>query len=941
MLFGRSAECTHLERLLDAAALGPVGCIVEGNPGIGKTTLWRESLEGARRRGYQILETAPSEPESVLAFSGLSDLFERLPNDALESLPEAQAHALKAALSLDEIPEESGGGQALPRAVLGMLRALSADRPVLVAIDDEQWLDPASGRVLAFALSRLRDESIAVIVARRAVPSGTLAYELSRRFGGRGLETVALRPLPMSTIKVLVEERLGRTIPRPVLRRIHQAAGGNPLYALAIALEVEARHASGDRAAELPVPRTLSDAIELRLEHLDPRASAAMLAIAVLSQPTLAMLQAAIPEFALSDLESAERAGVIEIAGGRVRFTHPLLASTHYANTPVSKRRELHRRLATVIEDEEERAQHSALGAEAPDRDIADALERAARVAARRGAPESAAQLLEDAARLTPIDQETARSARIIGAAVHRFSSGEVSRARDMLEDEMPDLESGPLRARARIQLSLIRSDEPRVAVELLEAALDDAGGDDGLRVEIHSELTSVSAEAGRLGRGREHAESALRVAERLGDQDLVAKALGGLAVTFVCTGELLPSDVMQRLSAIEDSAALSVYHQPSTSRGFAQAWAGDIDAARPLLERAAQRALARGEEWDRLGVLLVLTMLEWEAGNHRLAEQHRRAAEEALGEYEEAQLWLVGIDATRSLERGDLTTARAKAEEGVALAERKGTFQHRSRLLQSLARVDLLSGKPGPAHERLAQLRSEILASGCGPAAQFKALAWADDVEALVVLGRLDEAAEVSADLKRRAELADSAHMRALASRCEGLVAAARGDLAAAIDAMDAALAEHARCERPLERGRTLLEKGSVERRAKRKAAAKETLEQALAVLEPLGAQLWASRARDELSRIGLRQARATEGLTPAQTRVGELVAEGLTNPEIARQLHMSLRTVESHLSRVYREHGVSSRSQLVAALVGTAGAPAVVANLDHVIEEDLRPIS
>ena len=182
------------------------------------------------------------------------------------------------------------------------------------------------------------------------------------------------------------------------MRRIHQGAGGNPLYALAIALELEARHASGERAGDLPVPRTLSDAIELRLAHLDPRASAAMLAIAALSQPTLAMLQAAIPEFALSDLESAERAGVIEISGDRVRFTHPLLASTHYANTPSSKRRELHRRLASVIDDEEERAQHIALGAEAPDREIADMLEKAAAVAARRGATESAAQLLEDAA---------------------------------------------------------------------------------------------------------------------------------------------------------------------------------------------------------------------------------------------------------------------------------------------------------------------------------------------------------------------------------------------------------------------------------------------------------------------------------------------------------------------------------------------------------------
>src|SRR5205085_5330141 len=198
------------------------------------------------------------------------------------------------------------------------------------------------------------------------------------------------------------------------LRRIHQGAGGNPLWALAIALELEAGHPGGDRPGDLPIPRTLSDAVERRLSHLDSRASAALLAIAALSHPTLAMVQATIPDFALSDLESAEQAGVIEIAGDRLRFTHPALASTHYANTPISKRRELHRLLATVIDDEEERAQHLALGAEAPDRDLADGLEQAAGVAARRGAHESAAQLLEDAARLTPLDQTHAQSARII-----------------------------------------------------------------------------------------------------------------------------------------------------------------------------------------------------------------------------------------------------------------------------------------------------------------------------------------------------------------------------------------------------------------------------------------------------------------------------------------------------------------------------------------------
>jgi DNA-binding NarL/FixJ family response regulator len=154
----------------------------------------------------------------------------------------------------------------------------------------------------------------------------------------------------------------------------------------------------------------------------------------------------------------------------------------------------------------------------------------------------------------------------------------------------------------------------------------------------------------------------------------------------------------------------------------------------------------------------------------------------------------------------------------------------------------------------------------------------------------------------------------------------------------MDAALASHARCQRPYEHGRTLLEKGAIERRAKRKAASKRTLEQAVAILEPLDAKFWLARTRDELSRVGLRRAKSTKGLTSAQARVADLVAAGLTNPQIARQLHMSLRTVESHLSRVYREHGVSSRSQLAVAWAASGAAPAAAASFDCGFDASLR---
>jgi DNA-binding NarL/FixJ family response regulator len=192
----------------------------------------------------------------------------------------------------------------------------------------------------------------------------------------------------------------------------------------------------------------------------------------------------------------------------------------------------------------------------------------------------------------------------------------------------------------------------------------------------------------------------------------------------------------------------------------------------------------------------------------------------------------------------------------------------------------------------------------------------WSSDIEALIALNRLDDAQQVLDDFLERATAYPNPHGVALARRCEGLVLAARGDLERAIDALDVAVAEHTRRCVPLELGRTLLEKGSLERRAKRKAAAKQTLEQALALLEPLDAAIWVSRARDELGRIGLRRAAVSDGLTPAQTRVAELVTTGLSNQEIANTLYMSTRTVESHLTKIYREYGVRSRAQLVGVL-------------------------
>ena len=230
---------------------------------------------------------------------------------------------------------------------------------------------------------------------------------------------------------------------------------------------------------------------------------------------------------------------------------------------------------------------------------------------------------------------------------------------------------------------------------------------DDGLRAQIEAELTAVVIRRrparGRPGSRRVGCQKGLRGS---GIETCWRERWGELLVESVCTGEPMRHDVLTRLSAMQDSTAMTTYYQPSTAIGLALHWAGDLEAARPLLERAAQRALSRGEEWDRLGILLELAQLEWDAGDHQLAEQHRHAAEDALGEFAEGLLWLVDLDARYALDRGNLAVARAKVEQGSRWRSARRASGTQARLTELLASVELAVRPARAAHALLEEAR-------------------------------------------------------------------------------------------------------------------------------------------------------------------------------------------------------------------------------------------
>lgn len=912
-MIGREAELARVERVLDNVSLGPVGIGLQGAPGIGKTTVWRQAVDAARKRGYRVLCATPAEPDAQLSFAALGDLLDGAVSEVLADLPEPQRRAVAAALLLEESSEVPSDPGLVPRAVLSVFRRLSAEAPLVVAIDDEQWLDRASARVLGFALCRLRDEPVAVLLARRSNTDTPLWLELAKSFGEAGLEIATIAPLDDRTIEALLAERLTRPIPRRTLRRIHTVCGGNPFYALSIARELPEDH--GGAADEVPIPQTISDVMRRRLAHVEPRAGDALLAVAASSSPTLAVLDAVVPGFALSDLDSALRSEVIEVAGGRVRFTHPLLASAHYACAPDIRRRELHRVLASVVDDEEERARHLALGAEAPDEQIADRLERAANRAAVRGATETAAQLLEQAAQLTPLDGAEARQLRLINAAGMQTNAGDTVRARHLLDELLPELPPGPTRARALHELARTGTHDHETHLALCDEALANVGDDDRLRVQIESGYNNALGNCARWREASDGARATLETARRVGDPGPLAEAVANNAIRAYWAGEPVDIDELKAAIELEDFSQSNTTWLPTFVLGQVLSRTDDVIGGRLAFEQALDRATRRGEELDVAYVLFHLVVLEWFAsGDHEEAMRKFAICEQERGQDTTVDIRFLWADSFFAAGRGDLSEARAKAQQSLDIDHASVGLSFNASIV--LAQVDLWSGQAAAAHERMHTIRESFISNGFGAIGFYTLGLWTLDIEALIALGRLEEADALIDDLTSRARRAKNPNALAIAHRCRGLLLAAQASIPEAIEEMDTALADHARRTLPPELARTLVEKGTLLRRAKQKSAAKQTLEEALALLEPLDAEILKARARDELTRIGLRRATVTTGLTAAQTRVAELAAAGESNQQIATNLYMSTRSVESHLTKIYRELGIRSRSQLATAL-------------------------
>ncbi len=356
--------------------------------------------------------------ERELSFAALGDLLAGT-QDEIGRLPAPQRRALRIALVLEEPQGEPPDERAIAVATLALLRRLAADAPLLVALDDLQWLDRASAGVLGFAFRRLDAEPVGVLATARtgsAEPLVDLETE----------ERLLVGPLSLQALDQLVRARLGARLLRPTLRQLEQASGGNPFYALELAASLLRSGHRLEPGEPLPIRGRLRELVGERLATLTPGGRRAALAAAALAQPTETALRRAARGDA-DAVDDAVSASVLVRDGETVRFAHPLLASTLYDDASPAERRNLHLRLARLVRDPEERARHLAEAAEGPDETVAEALEVAAANVAARGAPDTGAQLAKRAVELTPPERSAEATARrgAAGAPTRACCGGE------------------------------------------------------------------------------------------------------------------------------------------------------------------------------------------------------------------------------------------------------------------------------------------------------------------------------------------------------------------------------------------------------------------------------------------------------------------------------------------------------------------------------------
>jgi DNA-binding CsgD family transcriptional regulator len=902
-LTGRSEETSRLHGLIGAVREGGAALVLRGEPGIGKTALLAEAAAVARASGLRVLSTVGVESEARLPYAGLHQLLWPV-RDRFSVLPPRQREVLLASLGMSEATVPEGYLAAL--AVLNLLTETAETCPVLILVEDAQWLDPSTADVLAFLGRRLESEPILLLASvRTGIPT---------RLDEAGLPGMVIPPLSAEASAVLLDAT-ATDLPAAVRRRLLAEAAGNPLALIELAGVADGTDGAAILASPwLPLTARLESIFTRRFAVL-PAATRDVLEVAALNDsPDLTETLTATHALTglpvtVADLRPAVDARLISPDESQLTFHHPLVCSAIHHLSSADRRRDAHRALAGVLADQpDRRTWHLAAASDQPDEAIAAALEAVAARAQRRGSGAAVIAALEQAARLSPDPEQ--RADRLLRAADGAVELGRPEIVGRLL-DEAAKLD---LPGQQRARLAWIR-----------------AAFDDGLR--------SGSADASAL------ADLAESVAAD-GDTDLAVRILWSAALRCFWTEPGMAArdrivDVAERLPLDPlDARLLAIL-----------GYAAPIGRGAVVIERS-ERLLARAV-LDPQAVRLVGSVAVL-VGTFDVAIAQSATSLAGLREQGRLQLLARALAAQSwaAAQLADLTVAIPAAEEAGRLARETGQPFLLGLILATQAKIAALRGHFGQARDLAAE--AEQLGT---PVSARNVLATAQHARALAAVGEGDYP-QALARLLRMHDITDPSHQLALschtvadiadaASRCER-----PGDAAGVLTQMEAAartttspslhdglrlaralLAGQDEAEslfnaalaadltrRPFMRARTELAYGEWLRRQRRATDSRQHLRAARDTFDALGTSPWGERARSELRAAGERsserQASTSDILTAQELQIAQMAAEGLTNREIGKRLYISHRTVGAHLAKIYAKLGATSRVQLHNAL-------------------------
>jgi DNA-binding CsgD family transcriptional regulator len=899
-LLGRQRERAVLDRVLESARDGRGGVlVVHGEPGVGKTALLEYAVGAAP--DFRVARTVGVEGEMELAFAALQQLCS--PSlDLMERLPGPQRDAFEIALGL------SAGRPPNPflvgLAVLSLLSEAAEAQPLLCVVDDAQWLDRASARVLAFVARRLLAEKIAMVFGARE-PTDALA----------GLPELHVEPLGRRDARALLDSVLPARLDERVLERIVVETRGNPLALLELPRGLTPAQLAGGFGlpAALPLAAGIEQSFARRLARL-PRDARRLLLVAAADPTGDAALDWRAAQrlgIAESAAHAAESDGLLAFDAG-VAFRHPLVRSAVYRAAGSDERSDVHRALAEATDptiDPDRRAWHRAQAASQPDEDVAADLERSAARAQARGGFAAAAAFLERSSVLT-IDPAR-RAARALAAAEAKQQAGALEDALALVSSA----EAGPLDEPQRAQMDVIRArisfaaDRGSEAPPLLLSAakrlepLDGAGAR-----ELYLDALTAALFAGRLG-GEVETRVVAAAARAAPPPEPPAHAadllLDGLAL-LITDGAAAGTPVLRK--------ALTAFgtDEIGTDEGLRWLW---------LAGRAAGY-IWDYENWDALtrrqirfaresGALTVLPLtvstragVELYAGNladaSSLVEEANAITDATDGRnVPYAPLALVAFrgrepDASRLIQASTEDFLRRGEGMGLTLAQWATAYLH-----NGLARYDVALA----AAEQAAEDPHELW---------FSPWTMVELIEAASRTGREERAANALEVLSETTRASGTPWAQGIEARSRALLA----DGEAADTLYRQAIDRLAPTRLRVDLARTHLLYGEWLRRERRRTDARTEVRTAHELFSEFGMEAFAERARVELEATGEHARKRTVetlgDLTPQEAQISRLVAQGHTNREIAAQLFISPSTVEYHLRKVFRKLGVKSRTQL-----------------------------